>query len=434
MTGSPVGMDVRVQIAAWPPESARGAVTAFCRAHKISRSQFYAIRKIAREGGQLEAVTGAAAGRERPDRAVDPVLVAAAVRIRKELADAGWDHGPVTVRHQMIQAGLPAPSRATLARIFAAHGMVVPQPQKRPRSSYRRFTFGRVHECWQLDATEWRLADGTKVTIFQLLDDHSRYIVGSWVDTGETSAAAVEVFIAATAAHQVPQLLLTDNGLAMNPHRRGKVSALAAHTATLGVTAITCRVQHPQTVGKNERVHQTLKRWLRVRPAAASIPELTEHLAEFDAHYNQRRPHQALEMATPAHVLTHHPRAVPPQPPTPPPTATTGPRPPRRPGRRGQPIRTLKVMPNGCVRVGPYDLGLGTEYRGRTVIAVIEDPDIALYDSNGTLLRTVRVTPGTRHYGTGRPRGGNRRRAPSTMNTTNSQLSGPTETEPSGDN
>ena len=141
--------------------------------------QFYAIRNLAREGGRLAAVTGSTeVPSKRPDRAIAPALVAAAVRIRKELADAGWDHGPMTVRHRMLQAGLPAPSRATLARVFTAHGMVVPQPQKRPRSSYRRFTFARVHECWQLDATEWRLADGSEVTIFQLLDDHSRFLVG----------------------------------------------------------------------------------------------------------------------------------------------------------------------------------------------------------------------------------------------------------------
>jgi len=412
MTGSAVGVDVRVLIAAWPADAPHGAVARFCREHQVSRSQFYAIRNLAREGGRLAAVTGSTSRRKRPDRAIAPALVAAAVRIRKELADAGWDHGPMTVRHRMLQAGLPAPSRATLARVFTAHGMVVPQPQKRPRSSYRRFTFARVHECWQLDATEWRLADGSEVTIFQLLDDHSRFLVGSWVDSGETSAAAVAVFAAAVAAHQAPQLLLTDNGMAMNPHRRGRVSALAAHAATLGVTAITCRVRHPQTVGKNERVHQTLKRWLKAQLTAEDIAELTAQVSVFDAHYNQHRPHQALEMATPGHVLTHHPHAVPPELPTPAPAPVTPtePSPGRRGGRRGQPIRALKVMPNGCVRVGSYDLGLGTEHRGRTVIAVVEDLDIALYDTHGTELRSVRVTPGTTYYGTGRPRGGNRRR------------------------
>ena len=323
MTGRPVPVDVRMLIAAWPPEAPRGAVTAFCRRHSISRSQFYEIRKLAADGGALAAVAPPAP-RRRPDLATPLPVQAAAVRIRKEMAEEGWDHGPLSVRHRMLDQGLRAPSRATLARIFAAHGMVTPAPQKRPRSSWRRFTFKLVHECWQLDATEWRLLDGTELTIFQLLDDHSRYIVGSWVDTGETSAAAVAVLTTAIAAHQVPQLLLTDNGAAMNPHRRGRISALAAHGASLGIKTITSRVYHPQTVGKNERVHQTLKRWLRARPRASSLAELTNQIAVFDEHYNQRRPHQALEMATPAHVLAADERALPPEPPNP------GPPPPLR--------------------------------------------------------------------------------------------------------
>jgi transposase InsO family protein len=192
-------------IATWPADARRGAVTEFCRTHGISRSQFYEIRRIAQEHSPLEAVAPARAPRQRPDLAVAPGMVEAAIRVRKELAGQGWDHGPISVRHRLLEMGLQAPSRASLARIFTAAGMVTPQPQKRPRSSWRRFTFAFVHECWQLDATEWRLGDGQEVTIFQLLDDHSRFIVGSWVDTGETSAAAVAVLRAAVEAHQPPQ-------------------------------------------------------------------------------------------------------------------------------------------------------------------------------------------------------------------------------------
>jgi hypothetical protein len=157
-----------------------------------------------------------------------------------------------------------------------------------------------VHDCWQLDATEWRLADGRTVVIFQLEDDHSRYIVGSHVAWSENSAAAVAVMSAAVAAHQAPVLLLTDNGIAMNPHRRGLISQLAAYAAGLGIRAITSRIYHPQTAGKNERLHQTLKLWLRARPLPVDIDQLTGWLQLFDRHYNHRRPHQSLQARTPA--------------------------------------------------------------------------------------------------------------------------------------
>jgi hypothetical protein len=198
--------------------------------------------------------------------------------------------------------------------------------------------------------------------------------------------------------------LLTDNGRAMNQQRLGRVTTLVAYAATLGTRAITSSPYHPQTMGKNERVHQTLKRWLNAQTPAASIAELTAQVMVFDEHYNHRRPLQALEMATPAHVLTTRQRALPPEPPAPalPPTK-------RRRGRPAQPLRTVKVLRNGSAPVGRYFIGLGVEYAGTRVIAMIDDTTIAVFDSRGTHLRTVTVNPDQRFYGTGRPRGGKRR-------------------------
>jgi transposase InsO family protein len=413
-----------MMIATWPAAAPRGAVTAFCRTHGISRSRFYEIRALARRVGVVDAVT-AERQRQRPDLATVPAVEAAAVRIRKELAEQGWDHGPLSVRHTMLTQGLPAPSRATLARVFTRHGMVVPQPSKRPRSSWRRFTFGYVHECWQLDATEWPLAGGSTLTVFQLLDDHSRFIVGSWIDTGETSAGAVAVFAAAATSLQAPLLLLTDNGLAMNPHRRGSTSQLATYATSVGTRPITSRIYHPQTCGKNERVHSTLKRWLRARPLPATISELTSLVAQFDAHYNHNRPHQALGMRTPADVLANGPQALPPQPPPPPapPTPpTTAP---------VHDIRVRRVNQTGSAKtLGGYWIGLGIQHAGSDVVVMVEDTTISIFDHQGTHLRTVTTTPGRTYYGTGRPPTANQplARINAKINKL-PKLSGPNETE-----
>ena len=408
MTGRAVRVDVRMMIATWPADAPRGAVSVFCREHQVSRSRFYEIRALAARVGPLEAVTGARAVRQRPDLLTAAAVEAAAVRVRKELADAGWDHGPISVRARLLAEGLPAPSRATLARIFTRHGMVTPQPSKRPRSSWRRFTFSQVHECWQLDATETALADGTTATVFQLLDDHSRFIVASAVDTGETSAAAVAVLRAGVAAHQVPVLLLTDNGRAMNPHRQGHTSALATYATSLGIRPITSRPYHPQTCGKNERVHATLKRWLGTRPRPDTLTDLTALVEQFDTHYNHHRPHQGLNLATPAHALATGPRTVPPEPPPPPP-------PPPRPGP-GAPApahqaRVKRVGGTGSVRVlNRYFIGLGTEHAGSDVLVIVEGRTVSVLDAHGTHLRTVELHPDRRYYGTGRPSGPRRPR------------------------
>ena len=127
-----------------------------------------------------------------------------AVRLRRELAEDGCDHGPDHGTGQAAQAGDRGSPVATLARIFTRRGMVLPQPQKRPCSSHRRFEAALVHELWQLDAFEWLPLDRSPAVVFQLEDDHSRCSVASWAATGETSQDAIAVFDAGVAAYQVP--------------------------------------------------------------------------------------------------------------------------------------------------------------------------------------------------------------------------------------
>ena len=128
----------------------------------------------------------------------------------------------------------------------------------------------------------------------ELEDDHSRVAVASHVADAETSEGTLAVFDKGVAARGVPQRLLTDNGIALNPHRRGWVGQLAAHAASLGVEAITGKPYHPQTQGKNERFHQTLFRWLDKQPLAHTLQELQAQVDDFDRVYNTQRPHQGL--------------------------------------------------------------------------------------------------------------------------------------------
>jgi transposase InsO family protein len=68
---------------------------------------------------------------------------------------------------------------------------------------------------------------------------------------------------------------------------------------------------HPQTQGKTERFHQTLQRWLAARPPARNTAELQRQLDEFRAHYNERRPHRALQRRTPSEAYRATPKAAP---------------------------------------------------------------------------------------------------------------------------
>jgi transposase InsO family protein len=114
------------------------------------------------------------------------------------------------------------------------------------------------------------LTGGRKCVIFQLIDHHSRLAVATHVAWGETSAGAIAVVAKGIAAHGVPQRLLSDNGAALNPSRRGVLGQLVAYVTALGVEPITGNPYKPTTQGKNERFHQTLFRWLDKQPLAST--------------------------------------------------------------------------------------------------------------------------------------------------------------------
>jgi putative transposase len=253
-----------------------------------------------------------------PTRLPDEVQTQA-VQVRVALELSGLDHGPISVHERMRAMGLPVvpslASLASLARIFRDAGVARIEPRKKPRSAWRRFVYPAPNACWQLDGTEYVLTGGRKCVIFQLIDDHSRYAVASHVAWHETAKDAIVVFDKAVAAHGVPQRLLSDNGLALNPSRRGFVGQLVAHGGDLGVEAITGKPYKPTTQGKNERFHQILFRYLGKQPLAESLAELQAQVDAFDLIYNTNRPHQGLPgRVTPLAAWKATAKADPPRP------------------------------------------------------------------------------------------------------------------------
>ena len=137
---------------------------------------------------------------------------------------------------------------------------MVPQPHKRPRSAWKRFTAAQPNELWQADVTHWQLADTTEVEILNLLDDHSRVGLASLARTTMTGPDVVDTFTTAFTRWGTPASVLTDNGAIFTATpRRGGRTALQVILGELGIKYLTSRPYHPQTCGKIERFHQTLK-------------------------------------------------------------------------------------------------------------------------------------------------------------------------------
>jgi putative transposase len=392
----PVDPRVRLAITQWPPDAPRGSVTTFCAEHGISRETFYAIRRRAVEEGQAAALEPRTRRpRSSPNRTDDQVK-RQAVGVRAALEQSGLDHGPISVHEKMKALGMtPVPSTAALSRIFRDAGVARVEPRKKPRASYRRFVYPAPNACWQLDGTEYVLTGGRKCVIFQLIDDHARLAVASHVAWGETSEGAIAVVKKGITAHGVPQRLLTDNGAALNPSRRGAVGQLVTYVEALGVEAITGKPYKPTTQGKNERFHQTLFRWLDKQPLAATLEHLQGQVDEFDRIYNTERPHQGLPgRVTPAQAWEATPKADPPRP-----------RKQMRPvGWDG--IRATRVARNGIVQVRQTRFHVTRLLAWKTVYLVETDQHLLIFDDQGTELMKYRwPKPGTAYVGSGRPRG-----------------------------
>lgn len=218
---------------------------------------------------------------------------------RQSLTTEGLDAGPVTISWHLQQEGLTAPAISTIRRIITTAGLVTPEPAKRPRSSYLRFEADQPNETWQSDFTHWALADGTDTEILNWLDDHSRLLLSCTVHEHVTGTDVVNTFTANINEYGPPASTLTDNGLVYTARFRGSRNAFEYLIASLGIAQKNGHPYHPQTQGKIERFHQTLKRWLDARPAAVSTVELQDQLDQFRTIYNRQRPHRALGRQTP---------------------------------------------------------------------------------------------------------------------------------------
>jgi transposase InsO family protein len=235
------------------------------------------------------------------------------VALRKELLDLGVDAGAHTIEVHLGRRhpGERLPSVATIWRILVRRGFVTPQPQKRPRSSWIRFAAEMPNERWQADITHWRLASGAEVEILNQIDDHSRFLLGSDATMVFKAADVVASFHTAATAHGLPASLLTDNGAVFTAAPRGGRCLLELECDRAGISHVNSRPYHPQTCGKVERFHQTLKKWLAKQDPALTVAQLQAQLDTFRAYYNDVRPHRAIGRRTPAEVYLARPKASP---------------------------------------------------------------------------------------------------------------------------
>jgi transposase InsO family protein len=314
------------------------------------------------------------------------------VRLRKDLVDAGFDGGARTIHWHLSQLRADCPSISTIWRVLSRRGFIDPEPKKRPQSSLIRFEAALPNECWQGDVTHWALKNGRDVEILDFIDDHSRLIVAAKV-LGVTKAAdVVDTFEEAAAIWGYPASMLTDNGAIFHGGPRKGVTAFESLLKELGIVTKHSRPYHPQTCGKIERFHQTLKRHLDKQRPARSIPELQRQIDRFVEQYNQHRPHSARGNVTPKAAFDALDKARPGDP-----VAGTHFR-----------VRTDKVDSCGKVTLrhdsNLFHIAIGRRWKGTKIRLCVADLDVRIVTFDGKLLRQLTLDTTRTYQPSGLPR------------------------------
>jgi transposase InsO family protein len=363
-------------------------------------SQGWISRLMARYRVEGEAVFEPRSRRpHNSPNATAPKTVELVLRIRKQLAEAGLDAGADTIGWHLTHHHATTLSRATINRILVRNSLVVPEPAKRPKSSYIRFAAEQPNETWQSDFTHYRLSTGVDVEILTWLDDHSRMALHISAHVRVTAKIVLNTFGETAAQHGYPASTLTDNGMVFTTRfagGRGGRSHLEFELRRLHIVQKNSRPNHPTTCGKVERFQQTMKKWLTAQAAQpATLGELQALLDRFRAEYNQQRPHRSLpHRATPATVYNARPKAVP---------GSID-----RSGDSHDRVRTDRIDKSGTVTLRVAGrlrhIGVGRTHAGTHVLLLVHDLNVRVVDAaTGELLRDLQIDLNRDYQPTGRP-------------------------------
>jgi hypothetical protein len=238
---------------------------------------------------------------------------------------------------------------------------------------------------WQADSTHWELADGSDAEVLNLIDDHSRFCLASVAFRTVKAADVLETFSAAAESYGYPAKFLSDNAAVFSGSpRKGRV-VLESELDRLGIVSSHSSPYHPQTCGKIERFHQTLKRYLHRQAAAENLAHLQLQLDAFRLYYNQHRPHRSIAGRTPLQAFQARLKAQP----------STSPSVVQYRVRRDRLDSYGKVTIRYLGRL--RHLYVSYKRRGQPVILLVAGAHLKVVAADGSILREL-VLDSTRRY------------------------------------
>lgn len=249
---------------------------------------------------RLEGVSGLQDRSRRPHKLtgckVTPAMEAAVVDVRVRYR---W--GGRKIRHYLQRAGWEdVPAASTIHRVLARHQL--PKLVGPDNTAPSRFEASAPNQLWQMDFKgPVRVMDG-RLEPLTVMDDHSRFNLGLFASRDKTTSTVQQALTDLFRRYGMPWRLLADNGQPWAAWlEKGRcVTRLSVWLMILDVLLIHSRLHHPQTCGKDERFHRTLKQELTGRVMNCALDDCQKRFDAWRDVYNLQRPHEALNMNVPA--------------------------------------------------------------------------------------------------------------------------------------
>ena len=273
-------------------------IRSLCRRYGVSAMTAYKWIDRFQEGG-------VAALEDRPRRPhKSPRKIAAQMEqaiIDLRLRHPAW--GGRKIRQRLIALGhrdLPSPS--TITAVFRRQGLIDPS-KGRPTRDLQRFEAPAPNALWQMDFKGPFPLFVDRCYPLTVLDDHSRFALGLFACPNQQMETVQYHLCTIFQRYGLPQRILADNGGPWGSCGHDGYTSLEVWFIRLGISLSHSRVCHPQTLGKDERFHRTLKAELLSYQTFTNFAHCQQHFDAWRDLYNLERPHEALQLAVPA---THY--------------------------------------------------------------------------------------------------------------------------------
>jgi transposase InsO family protein len=278
-----------------------------CQRFGISRKTGYKWQRRYREKG----VTGLADRSRRPQhspRRSEPVIEEQVLAIRDRY---GW--GARKIKACLERAGDGPLAKSTVHSILLRHGRVTDASGK-TSGAYQRFEKERPNQLWQMDFKgHYRLGNHERCHPLTVLDDHSRYSLCLQACRNEQTATVQQQLTATFRRYGLPERMLMDNGPPWGNDLLHRFTPLTVWLLRLGISISHGRPYHPQTQGKDERFHRSLKVEVLAQRVFSDFEHMQYRFDDWRHCYNHVRPHEALDMQVPASRYQPSPRSFPEQ-------------------------------------------------------------------------------------------------------------------------